>query len=58
MTINVSLNQITLNNFRESFIKLRPKCSEEGNQLVIKHKNIEFKLPRTIQGTNRKGFIK
>ena len=58
MTINISLNQSTLENFRKSFIQLRPKCNEEGNQLVIRHKNTEFKLPRTIQGTNRKGFIK
>jgi hypothetical protein len=58
MNINITLENATLANFRTSFIKLRPTVTNEGNQLVIKHKNTTFRLPKTITGTSNKGFIK
>lgn len=55
MKISVGPDPATLENFRQAFLKLRPRINYEGDSLVLRHKTQQFSIPLTL-GTTSKGY--
>jgi hypothetical protein len=58
MRITIGTDTTTLDNFKKSFLALRPKLYYQGNNLNIKFKSSKYQIPLTIVGNSSKGFTK